>query len=118
MSEGKEVWIVDSEAVENRIRSELAQFPVRIVSFRNVCDAIEVLRNCRQKPDLILGNYAAADLMIEVAHQKSRYAGVRTAYVCKTDLSEIAKSHEAVYVMLGDDESIDGLANLVNNQPR
>ncbi len=114
MSEDKIVWIVDSEAVENKLRPELVRIPgLHIIGFRDVCDAIDALRNGSQKPALILANYHAADIILEVAHQKSRYAGVRTAYVCETDISHLAESHNAAYVRLGSDGNIDGLARLV-----
>ncbi len=117
MSEDKIVWIVDSEAVENKLRPELRSIPgLRIIGFRDVCDAIDALRNGTQKPSLILGNYAAADLMLEVAHQKERYAGIKTAYVCEADISRLAESHNAACVRIGIDGNIDGIARLVNKQ--
>ncbi len=113
MSEDKLVWLLVSESVENRIRTELNSIPVRIVGFRDVCDAIELLRNSSQKPSIIIGNYAASDIMLEVAHQKEKYAGIRTVYASEEDLSHLAKSHNADYLILGKDGKIDRIARLV-----
>ncbi|MEM4242720.1 MAG: hypothetical protein QXM31_02345 [Candidatus Woesearchaeota archaeon] len=114
MGEDRQVWLVGFEEIENKIHSVLSQMPgISIVSFRDVCDAIEALRNGSQKPGIIIGNYSAADLMLEVAHQKSRYCRVRTAYLSEMDISNLAESHGAKYLKLGSDGKIDGLSCLI-----
>lgn len=116
MSEDKQVWVIGSEEIENKIRSALSQIPeARIVGFRNVSHAVDALRK-GHKPRLILGNHYAADAILEVAHQKSKYAGIKTAYVSEHDLSLFAQAHEADYVKVDKNGNPDGLADYARKQ--
>jgi hypothetical protein len=113
MGEDKSVWIVESSA-EEKICSELEQkVPGAIVSpFKSVCDAVDALR-AGHKPAVILGSEQAWDIMIELAHQPTRYAGIIPAYVSCIDLSHLAQTHHAGYVRINDDGSLDGLADFI-----
>ncbi len=101
MSEDKKtVWIIDSESVEEKVRSEL-DGSIEVVGFRNAAYAIDALRKGRNKPAIILGNYQAADVMLEVLHRPNDYSGIRTAYLSELDLSHLAECHNAEYVRFG-----------------
>ncbi|MEM2916401.1 MAG: hypothetical protein QXT19_03540 [Candidatus Woesearchaeota archaeon] len=116
MSEDKQVWVIDSEEIENKIRSALSQIPeARVIGFRNVSYAVDILRKGR-KPWLILGNHHSADAVLEVTHQKSKYAGISTAYISVLDLSMMAKSHGAGYIRLDEKGNLDGLADYVRKR--
>ncbi|MEM4247014.1 MAG: hypothetical protein QXR48_02145 [Candidatus Woesearchaeota archaeon] len=116
MSEDKQVWVVDSEEMENRIRAELSQIPkARIVCFRNVCHAIDTLRK-GHKPKLILCNHHAADLILEIAYQQSKYAGINTAYISAQNLSLLAESHGAGYIRMDEKGNFNGLSDYVRKQ--
>ncbi len=95
------VWVVDSEGVEARVRSELEGIQgIEIAGFRNCSDAVDELRK-GSRPAVILGDYKAADAVMEVANMPGRYAGIRTAYVSELDLSVLAKTHKAECVRFG-----------------